>query len=107
MSRTQILNKVRKTRIMPDKYAPVSASTAGEAIAAICRTKWNDLIGSVIPFADIRRLNAEGQYPYTLTYVRNGKTDTLAPDSYLWTMVFPMGAIENHGGGKIEYIATK
>ena len=102
-----ILNKVRKTRIMPDKYAPVSASTAGEAIAAICRTKWNDLIGSVIPFADIRRLNAEGQYPYTLTYVRNGKTDTLAPDSYLWTMVFPMGAIENHGGGKIEYIATK
>ena len=102
-----ILNKVRQTRVMPEHYAPLSATTKAEAVAAVCRTKWNDLIGSIVPFADIRRLNAEGEYPFTLTYTRNGKTDTLAPDSYLWTMVFPLGAIENPGGGKIEYVATR
>lgn len=102
-----MLNKVRQTRILPEHYTPLTAQTKAEAITAICRTKWNDLIGSIVPFADIRRLNAEGQYPFTLTYTRNGKTDTLAPDSYLWTMVFPLGAIENPGGGKIEYVATR
>lgn len=106
-SAMNILNKVRKTRILPDVYAPLSASSKAEAISLICRTKWNDLIGSIVPFADMRRLNAEGEYPYTLTRTRDGKQESLSPDSYLWTMVLPLGAIENPGGGKIEYIATK
>ena len=102
-----LLDKVRKTRILPEKYQPLTASSKAEAISLICRTKWNDLIGSIIPFADMRRLNAEGEYPYTLTRTRDGKTETLAPDSYLWTMVFPLGAMENAGGGSLQYIATK
>lgn len=102
-----LLNKVRKTRILADKYQPLTASTAAEAMKYICRTKFNEFIGSIIPFADIRRLNAEGTYPYTLTRVRDGKTESLAGDSYLWTMVFPLGAIQNAGGGTLKYNATK
>lgn len=102
-----LLNTVRKTRIMKDMYQPLTASTTATAISLICRTKWNDLIGSLIPFSDIRRLNAEGKYPFTLTYTRDGKQVSLAPDSYLWTMPFPKGAVDNPGGGHIEYIATK
>lgn len=102
-----LLNKVRKTRILADKYQPLTASTAGEAMKYICRTKFNEFIGSILPFADIRRLNAEGIYPYTLSRVRNGLTETLPGDSYLWTMVFPLGAIENPGGGTLKYNATE
>ena len=76
-------------------------------MAAICRTKFNELIGSIVPFADIRRLNAEGKFPYTLTRTCNGKTESLAGDSYLWTMVFPLGAISNPGGGTLQYNATR
>lgn len=101
------LNQLRRTRILPDKYQPVVATTANEAMAAICRTKFNELIGSIVPFADIRRLNAEGKFPYTLTRTRNGKTESLAGDSYLWTMVFPLGAISNPGGGTLQYNATR
>jgi tetratricopeptide (TPR) repeat protein len=102
-----LLNKVRKTRILAEKYQPLSASTTAEAMKYICRTKFNELIGSIIPFADIRRLNAEGTYPYTLTRVRDGVEETLPGDSYLWTMVFPLGAISNPGGGTLQYNATK
>lgn len=101
------LDEVRKTRILPEVYQKLEASNEGEALGAIYRTKWNELIGSIVPFADIRRVNAEGKYPYTLTRTRDGQQESLAPDSYLWTMVFPLGAIENPGGGRIEYIATK
>lgn len=103
----QLLNTVREKRIMPEKYQPATATSKAEAISLICRTKWNDLIGSIVPFADMRRLNAEGEYPYTLTRTRDGKQESLAPDSYLWTMVLPLGAIENAGGGHLERIATK
>lgn len=101
------LNRVRQKRILPDQYTPLDASTKAEAISYICRTKFNEFIGSIIPFADIRRLNAEGTYPYTLRRVRDGKEETLDPHSPLWTMVFPLGAIENPGGGKLEYNATR
>lgn len=100
------LNRVRRKRILPDRYAPLAATTTAEAIGLIGRTKFNEFIGSIIPFADIRRLNAEGTYPYTLTRTRDGRVETLDPHSYLWTMVFPLGAIENPGGGHLDYNAT-
>lgn len=102
-----LLNKVRKTRILPEKYKPLTATTAAEAMRYICRTKFNELIGSIVPFADMRRLNAEGTYAYPLSRVRGGKTETLPADSHLWTMVFPLGAIQNAGGGTLQYNATK
>lgn len=95
----ETLNTVRKTRILTASYTDREASTTAEAIEYIRQTKNNELIGSIVPFADCRRYNSEGLYTITLTRTVDGVTSTLAPDSYLWTMPFPQGAIDNPGGG--------
>ena len=96
-----VLNTVRQTRIRPDVYAPLTAADREEAIDLIRRTKDNELIFSIVPFADARRFNAEGTYARTLTKEYDGRTYTLSPDSHLWTMPFPAGAINNPGNGTI------
>lgn len=101
------LNTVRKTRIRPDVYQPAQASTLAEAIDLIRRTKDNELIFSIVPFADTRRFNSEGTYARTLTKTYEGKTLTLAPDSHLWTMPFPAGALNNPGNGSIQQNVNK
>lgn len=101
------LNKVREKRILADHYAPVSASTLEEAINLIRRTKDNELIFSIVPFADARRFNNEGTYARTLTKVYQDKEYELAPDSHLWTMPFPAGAVNNPGNGEIVQNVAK
>ena len=96
-----VLNTVRQTRIRPDVYAPLTAADLEEAIDLIRRTKDNELIFSIVPFADARRFNAEGTYARTLTKEYDGRTYTLSPGSHLWTMPFPAGAINNPGNGTI------
>jgi starch-binding outer membrane protein, SusD/RagB family len=96
-----ILNDVRKTRILASAYSDLSASTEAEAIEFIRRTKDNELIFSIMPFADARRYNLETAYARTLTKTVDGETKTLSPTSHLWTMPFPMGAIKNPGNGTI------
>ncbi len=95
------LNTVREKRIRPDVYQPATASTLAEAIELIRRTKDNELIFSIVPFADARRFNHEGTYARTMTKTYNEQTLTLRPDSHLWTMPFPAGAINNPGNGTI------
>ena len=101
------LNAVREKRIRPDVYRPASASTLAEAIELIRRTKDNELIFSIVPFADARRFNNEGTYARTMTKTYNGQTLSLRPDSHLWTMPIPAGAINNPGNGTIQQNATK
>lgn len=101
------IDAVRKTRILPENYQPSSAKTLAEAIDLIRRTKDNELIFSFVPFADARRFNHEKTYARTMTKEYEGKTYTLSPDSHLWTMPFPMGAVNNHGNGTIEQNVTK
>ena len=96
-----VLNTVRKTRILASNYADLTASTEKQAIEYVRRTKDNELIMSIVPFADARRFNKEGTYARTLTKVVDGATHTLSPTSHLWTMPFPMGAIKNPGNGTI------
>lgn len=66
-----VLNKVRKTRILPEIYQPLQASTLTEAIDLIRRTKDNELIFTIVPFADARRFNAEGTFARALS--KHGK----------------------------------
>lgn len=94
-----VLNEVRKTYILPEKYQPLSASSVAEAIRYIRQAKDNQLIFSIVPFGDARRLNAEGTYARTLTKEIDGKQISLAPSSHLWTFPFPKGAIDNPGNG--------
>lgn len=102
-----VLNKVRKTRVFPDRYQPLKAATEAEAMNYIMRTKRNEMILTQVPFMDARRLNAEGKYPVTLTKEADNKTLTLSPSSHLWTMPFPQGAVKNHGNGTITQNVAK
>lgn len=95
----EVLNTVRQTYILPDKYQPLTASTEAEAIDYIRQAKDNHLIFSIVPFADARRYNAEGTYARTLTKEVDGQQVSLTPASHLWTFPFPQGAIDNPGNG--------
>lgn len=101
----EALDAVRRTRILDCQ--PSSAATLAEAIGLIRRTKDNELIFSIVPFADARRFNAEGTYARTMTKTWGGQTYTLKPDSHLWTMPFPAGATQNPGNGTITQNVAK
>ncbi len=94
-----VLNQVRQTYILPEKYQPLTATTEAEAIQYIRQAKDNQLIFSIVPFVDNRRYNAEGKYPRTFTKEVDGKQVSLTPTSHLWTFPFPQGALDNPGNG--------
>lgn len=102
-----VLNTVRKTRILPASYQDIATTDKTVALNAIFRTKRNELLQTIIPFADARRLNAEGVYPVSFSKVDAGKTYNLASTSHLWTMPFPQGATNNPGNGTITQNVTK
>ncbi|WJS96761.1 RagB/SusD family nutrient uptake outer membrane protein [Flavobacterium johnsoniae] len=102
-----ILNTIRKTRILPASYADISPTDKTAALNAIFNTKRNELILTLIPFADARRLNAEGTYPFSLSKVVAGVTYNLSSTSHMWTMPFPQGATQNPGNGTITQNVAK
>ncbi|MNQ76880.1 SusD family protein [compost metagenome] len=103
----EVLNTVRKTRILPDFYQDIATADKATALNAILKTKRNELILTLIPFADARRLNAEGVYKVNFSKVDAGTTYTLSSDSHLWTMPFPQGATNNPGNGTITQNVPK
>lgn len=102
-----ILNTIRKTRILPASYTDISTTDKTTALNAIFNTKRNELILTLIPFADARRLNAEGTYPFSLSKVVAGVTYNLSSTSHMWTMPFPQGATQNPGNGTITQNVAK
>jgi tetratricopeptide (TPR) repeat protein len=106
-SAIQVLNKVRKTRIRPAQYQDLTATDVVDAVKLIQHTKQNELILSIVPFADRRRLNKDAQYATTLTKTEDGVQLSLSPSSHLWVMPFPQGAIKNPGNGTIEQNVNK
>lgn len=97
----EVLNKVRKTRILPDLYQDMTASNKNDAVQSILETKNNELILTLIPFCDSRRLNAEGVNVVSFSKTYNGENFSLSSDSHLWTMPFPQGATDNPGNGTL------
>ena len=97
-----VLNAVRGTRIFDADYRDLSASSVEEAVRLIIRDKANEYVQTPIPFWDARRLNLHAEYAETRTKEYNGRTLTLAPDSHLWTMPFPQGAMNNPGNGTLQ-----
>ncbi len=97
-----ILNDLRHTRFFDEDYHELSATSVEEAVQLIIRDKANEYIQTPIPFWDARRLNLHPEYATTRTKTYNGQTLTLAPDSHLWTMPFPLGATSNPGNGTLQ-----
>ena len=97
-----VLNTVRKTRIFADQYHDLSASSVEEAVRFIIQEKANEYVQTPIPFWDVRRLNLHPEYAMTRTKKFKGQMLTLAPDSHLWTMPFPLGATSEPGNGTLQ-----
>ena len=97
-----VLNTVRRTRIFAEDYHDLSTSSVEEAVRLIIQSKANQYVQTPIPFWDARRLNLHSEYATTRTKEFEGQTLTLAPDSHLWTMPFPLGATSNPGNGMLQ-----
>ncbi len=101
------LNAVRAKRIFAAEYVEASAGNVIQAVKLIQKTKANSLILGLVPFADMRRLNKDSNYATTLTKTEGSQALSLLPDSHLWTMPFPLGAIKNPGNGTIQQNVAK
>ena len=102
-----LVNKVRKTRILPEFYQDWSATTTEEAVKKIIADKNNEYIQNLVVYCDYRRLNLEPAYAKTLTKKVDGKTYQLKPDSHMWIMPFPIEVINNPGNGTIVQNVNK
>ncbi|HUP12967.1 MAG TPA: hypothetical protein VM187_12160, partial [Niastella sp.] len=89
-------------RILPANYVGLTASSPKEAIDYIRRTKDNEMLFGIVAFADARRFNKDPLYAKTLTKTESGVTVNLKPDSHMWTMPIPLGAVKNSGNGTIQ-----
>lgn len=97
-----LVNRVRKTRILPEHYTEWTATTTQEAVNKIIDDKASEYVQSQVIFCDYRRLNKTPEYARTLTKTVNGQTYTLAPTSHLWIMPFPNEAMSNPGNGTLQ-----
>lgn len=102
-----VLNTVRKSRIVSEFYTDATATTTKEAVEKIIADKANEYIQTMIPFCDLRRLNKEPEYARTLTKVYDGKTLTLKPDSHLWIMPFSETVFSSPGNGTLQQNTPK
>lgn len=103
----EIVNKVRAKHILPDHYQPWTATTEEEAVKAVIKVKCNALVQTIVPFMDRRRWNQDSRYAETFSKTEDGNDYSLAPDSYMWVMPFPQGAIDNLGNGSIKQNVDK
>ncbi len=101
------VNKVRRTRFLPEYYTPLQAADKTEAINKIIDDKANEFIQTQIPFCDYRRLNKEGIYTRTLTKTIDGVTYTLSPDSHMWIFPYPAKVLQNPGNNPIVQTVNK
>jgi tetratricopeptide (TPR) repeat protein len=102
-----LVNKVRKTRILPEYYEDWSASSTKEAVEKIIRDKESEYIQSQVIFCDYRRLNKDPDYAREFPRTIEGVEYVLKPDSHLWIMPFPREAVSNPGNGTITQNVEK
>ena len=96
-----LVNKVRKTRILPEYYEDWTATTTKEAVNKIIDDKANEYIQTQVIFCDYRRLNQDPEYARVITRTEGDVTYRLNPNSHLWIMPFPKEVISNPGNGTI------
>lgn len=97
-----VVNKVRKTRILPEYYQAWTApASVQEAVNRVLDDKFNEFVQTMVPYWDLRRINKDPQYARTITKVIGGQTYTMGPNSHLWIMPFPPEVISNPGNDPI------
>lgn len=84
-----ILNMIRKKRIVASSYTPLTATTEAQAIANLKKTTRSEFLFTFKNFLNMKRWNTEDAYKETIIRTLNGKTYQLKPESPLWIFPFP------------------
>jgi hypothetical protein len=84
-----IINAMRKKRIVAASYTPLTASSEAQAIAYLQRFTRIEYLFTFENYFNIKRWNTEDAYKQTISRNVNGQTFALAPDSPLWIFPFP------------------
>jgi hypothetical protein len=84
-----IINMIRKKRIVASVYAPQTATTEAQAIAYLKITAHVENLFTFKTYLNMKRWNTEDAYKETITRTVNGATYQLKPESPLWIFPFP------------------
>ena len=84
-----LVNKIRKNRLLPADYIDLAASTSEDALNIVIDERKREFFGRGLRWFDQRRLNKDAQFAKTVTRVFNKVTYTLTPNSNLYT--YPIG----------------
>jgi hypothetical protein len=84
-----IINLIRKKRIVASAYTPQTATTEAQAIAYLKKTARVENLFTFKTYLNMKRWNTEDAYKETITRTLNGATYQLKPESPLWIFPFP------------------
>ncbi|SMC66058.1 RagB/SusD family nutrient uptake outer membrane protein [Pedobacter africanus] len=90
----QIINLMRQNRIHPSVYAPLTASTEAQAMAALKKFSRIEFLYTGKNYLNIKRWNTEDAYKETIKRTINGTVYQLRPESPLWIFPFPQNATD-------------
>lgn len=93
----QLVNNLRKKRILPDSYADLTANNKDEAFNHVIDERSRELPLTCNNFYDIRRLELEGIHQSVDRILPDGTVYTVNSSAHIFTMPFPQDAIDRSG----------
>ncbi|QJB29908.1 RagB/SusD family nutrient uptake outer membrane protein [Chitinophaga oryzae] len=85
----QVLNTFRQKRYTHEYFQPVSAGSAGEALAIVLEERRKQLLFRMIRWTDLRRLNKDNTTAKTIIRKLNGDMYTLSPHDLRYVLQIP------------------
>ena len=92
----KVLNSLLVYRFPPDKFEPLQATDAADALATILLERRKTLVYRALRWDDLKRLNKEGAN-ITLTRVLDGEVFTLPPNDPRYVFNIPDDEIAASG----------
>lgn len=93
----ELVNNLRKKRILPESYVALAAGTKEEAFSHVIDERSRELVLTPNNFYDIRRLEAEGIHQSVERVLPDGTKCTVKSNSHVFVMPFPQEAIDKSG----------
>lgn len=93
----QLVNELRKKRILPSSYKDLTATDKTEAFNHVMDERSRELVLTSNNFYDIRRLEVEGIHQSVVRILPDGTTRTVNSNATTFTMPFPQNAIDRSG----------
>ncbi len=83
------LNTLLRARYKTGTYVDKTAASADDALLIVLAERRKELVMHGVRWSDLRRFNKEPRFAKTLTRTIGGKTYTLAPGSFNYTLPIP------------------